>query len=67
MPRGEVRMVGVIPRLSLNRLPNLPVASPPGRDTRKILGRYCGDEVLEALFFSGVAAVAPDAGTSVVW
>jgi len=64
---GEVRMVGAIPRMSLSRLPNLPVASPPGRDTRKILGRYCSDARLEELFFGGIVADALDAGTSVVW
>jgi crotonobetainyl-CoA:carnitine CoA-transferase CaiB-like acyl-CoA transferase len=64
---GEVRLIGGIPRMSASRLPAMPAASPPGRDTRKILGRYCNDAALEKLFFSGIAAEALNAGTAIVW
>jgi crotonobetainyl-CoA:carnitine CoA-transferase CaiB-like acyl-CoA transferase len=64
---GQVRMIGPIPLMSAMRLAPMPAAAPPGRDTRRILGRYCSDATLEQLFFDGVAAEAPAPETAIVW
>jgi crotonobetainyl-CoA:carnitine CoA-transferase CaiB-like acyl-CoA transferase len=64
---GEVRMIGPIPLMSATKLPPLPAGAPPGRDTRKILRRYCSDAALEKLFFDGVAAEALAPETAIVW